>query len=287
MPQTTSGGGRMEPPIAPCSSARIWIKAGRSRLSAMARRSSMLSKGGTALLMSRSRLLLSMTRSHFACGACSFTSLSGGGVAQIRSSLPAAKASSRVPVFGMIVYSMASRGPSGFPVIRVLHHPDMLVRLVFDKFEGAGADRLLPHLRRRDMAGIDRRLPGGEQRDQIRLRPLQVKSDLIIATARDLLDIAIPRLARIDTQLLRRALHQRVPGAFDIARGEGLSVMPLDGLTQRKCQDGAVFAQRPARSEIGHNRRKTVLSDMLVKHDEVVEHAHHRDAGDDRRFLVD
>ena len=63
--------------------------------------------------------------------------------------------------------------------------------------------------------------------------------------------------------------------------------MPLDALTQRKCQGGAVFAPGPARSEIGDNRRKTVLSDMLVKHDEVVEHAHHRDAGDDRRFLVD
>src|SRR5207244_13639076 len=44
-----------------------------------------------------------------------------------------------------------------------LRHLDALVRLELDEFERTGADRVLPHLAGRDMAGIDRRPAGGEQ----------------------------------------------------------------------------------------------------------------------------
>jgi len=48
MPQLPAGGGIMAPPIAPCPSLRMSIKARRSRDSTIARRSSGLSNGGLA-----------------------------------------------------------------------------------------------------------------------------------------------------------------------------------------------------------------------------------------------
>ena len=93
-------------------------------------------------------------------------------------------------------------GAARFPVIRVADDLDVLVRLVLDEFERPGTDRVLAHLRRRDMTRIDGRLTRGEQRDQIGLRPLQVKRDLVIAVGGDLVDIAVPRLARVDPELV-------------------------------------------------------------------------------------
>ena len=100
------------------------MNAWRSRLSAIARRNSSLSNGGAARLISRSRLLLSMTTSHTACGAWLFTSFSSGIVAKMKSSLPAAKASSRVAVFGDDrVLDAVEIGPARLPVIRVAAPP--------------------------------------------------------------------------------------------------------------------------------------------------------------------
>jgi hypothetical protein len=62
----------------------------------------------------------------------------------------------------------------------------VFVRLVFDKFERAGANRMAAHVALRDMARVDRRLARGEQRGQVRLRPLQVEGDLVIAIGGDL-----------------------------------------------------------------------------------------------------
>jgi len=53
------------------------------------------------------------------------------------SNLPAINASVWVDRFGMIVHSTPSGyGPSRLPVVRVLHHPDVFVRLEFGEFEG-------------------------------------------------------------------------------------------------------------------------------------------------------
>ena len=47
--------------------------------------------------------------------------------------------------------------PSGFPIVGIADQLDRLVRLEADKFERTRADRMLPHLARRNMARIDRR----------------------------------------------------------------------------------------------------------------------------------
>ena len=52
--------------------------------------------------------------------------------------------------------------PAKFPVIGVAHQLDRLIRLEFDKLERAGADRMRPHVARRNMTGIDRRITRGE-----------------------------------------------------------------------------------------------------------------------------
>ena len=61
------------------------------------------------------------------------------------------------------------------PVVRIAGDLDRFVGLELDEFERAGAGRLGAHVAGRDMAGIDRRVAGGEQRQQRRLRPLQVE----------------------------------------------------------------------------------------------------------------
>ena len=76
------------------------------------------------------------------------------------------------------------------PVIAIARDRDPFVWLELDEFERAGADRMLAHLPWRHMAGVDRRKPGGEQREQRRLRPLQAKRDLMIAICGDLPEIA-------------------------------------------------------------------------------------------------
>ena len=78
---------------------------------------------------------------------------------------------------------------------------------------------MCPHLAGRDVARIDRREPRGEQFNKRRLRALQVKSRLLVASGRDFLEVQPPRFARIDPQLLLGfALHQ-IEGAFDIRGG--------------------------------------------------------------------
>ena len=60
------------------------------------------------------------------------------------------------------------------PVMGVFNNL-VIVRLELDEFEWTGADRMLPHLRRRYVTGIDRREPAGEQHQKRRLRSLEVE----------------------------------------------------------------------------------------------------------------
>ena len=175
--------------------------------------------------------------------------------------------------------------PARLPVIRVSRRPDHLVRLELDEFERARADRMGAHLARRHMAGIDRRPAGGEQRKQCRLRPLQVEGDLVITIGRHPVEVEIPSLARIDAELFAADAHQQIPGAFDVGGGKGLAVVPFDALAQREGQLLAVLAPGPARRQIGDDRVRAVLRHMLIEHDEVVEHAHHRPQCRTGRFL--
>src|SRR5258705_9630419 len=65
----------MMPPTLPCPSVTMSMNALRSRLSAIARRSSELSKGGTSRLTSRLRATLPGASSQIACGNWFFTIL--------------------------------------------------------------------------------------------------------------------------------------------------------------------------------------------------------------------
>src|SRR5215469_8308589 len=78
MPHTPSGGGNIAPPMAPLPSVRMSTKALRSRLSAIARRRSALSKGGAERLTIIVRLPLSRTSSQIACGTWLLISFSSG-----------------------------------------------------------------------------------------------------------------------------------------------------------------------------------------------------------------
>src|SRR5215467_1062819 len=106
--------------------------------------------------MIRSRLLLSMTMSQSDSGAWLSTSFNRGIDIHTRFEF----ASDEVEITGRRIgnnrgFDRVEIWSSGLPIIRVSHDPNALVRLEFDEFERAGADRVLPHLRGRHMAGID------------------------------------------------------------------------------------------------------------------------------------
>ena len=92
--------------------------------------------------------------------------------------------------------------PILLPVIGVARHLDVFVRLELDEFERAGADRMLAHVARADVAGIDRRVARGEQGNDRRLRPFQMECRGEIGVRGNRLDILIPGLARIGAQFL-------------------------------------------------------------------------------------
>ena len=82
------------------------------------------------------------------------------------------------------------------------------------------------------MARVNRRIARGEQRDDRRLRPLEMERRGEISVGGDPFEVLVPGLARIGAQLLRRSAEQRVPGAFDVIGGEGLAVVPFDAVAQ-------------------------------------------------------
>src|SRR5204862_7761740 len=133
-------------------------------------------------------------------------------------------------------------GPARLPVIRVARDLDVLVRLELDKLERPRADRVLPHLRRRHVAGVDRRIAGSQERDKRRLRPLQMKGGLVIAVGRDVVEVAVPALARVAAELLLAPAEQQIPGALPVLGGERLAVMPFDTRAQLEGELGAVLA---------------------------------------------
>ena len=63
--------------------------------------------------------------------------------------------------------------------------------------------------------------------------------------------------------------------------------MPFDVLTQLEGQRGVIIVPRPACREIGDYRVEADLRLMLVEHDEIVEHTHHRHLDNEGRRLVD
>ena len=137
------------------------------------------------------------------------------------------------------------------------------------------------------MARIDRRHAAGEQGEEGRLRPLQGEGDRVIAFGRDIVEVAVPRLARVEPQLVRRFPVQHVPGALDVGRGERLSVMPFDALAQFEAELCVVLVPGPAQGQFGLDEFRPVLFFMLVEQHKVVEDGHHRSDRRDRRLLED
>ena len=185
------------------------------------------------------------------------------------------------------VFDGVEMGQARLPVIRVALEFQRLVWLVVDKFEWPGADRMRTHLARRDAAGVDRRVSRSEQREKRRLRPLHVEGRFVLALGRDIGEVEIPGLTRVEPQLLLAAAEQQIPGAFDIGGSEGFPVMPFDIAAQFERQLGAVLIPAPARCQFGPNRREAVLSDVLVIEHEVIKDAHHRHDRRPGRLLMD
>ncbi len=145
------------------------------------------------------------------------------------------------------------------------------------------------HLRHRHVAGIDRRVARGEQRQDRGLRPLEVQHHLVIAVGRGALDIAVPGLARVapQPQRLGGLAGQHVEGADDVPGREGLAVMPLHALLQLEGEVLVVGAPAPGPGEVGDDVLDAVLRLALVVEHQVVEQrheGHHRRVG---RLLVD
>ena len=77
-------------------------------------------------------------------------------------------------------------------VVGIAHQPDAVELLERVELERPGADRLDAHLGARHVAGIDRREPRGEQRQQRGLRMVEMDGDFVVVAAVDVVDVAVP-----------------------------------------------------------------------------------------------
>src|SRR5215471_17041811 len=123
----------------PCPSLRMSMNALRSRLKANARLRSGFSKGGFARLTNRCVFTPpNGAISQFACGSWLCTSRISGTLklkGQVMSTLPETNASvCRRHVLDDREFDAVEIGPAGFPVIRVLRHPNEFVGLELDEF---------------------------------------------------------------------------------------------------------------------------------------------------------
>src|ERR1700747_1279910 len=105
---------------------------------------------------------------------------------------------------------------------------------------------MLAHLLRRHVARIDRRISGGKERDQGRLRLPQMKCRLVVSVGGDPVELPVPRFARVDAELGSRLAEEHVPGALDVLCGKWLPVVPANALAQAEGQLCTVLIPRPA-----------------------------------------
>ena len=173
-------------------------------------------------------------------------------------------------------------------VVGIADELDAFLLLELGELEGAGADRLGAHLRRRHVAGIDGAVAGRQQHQERGLRLAEMESHLAVAIGRDLIEIPIPRGAGILAQLLGfAAAGQHVPGALHVGGGEGLAVVPFGVADQLEGEVLAVGAPAPALGEVGTDRLQAVLGNLLIEQHEIVVEAHERHDRRGRGLLVD
>ena len=173
-----------------------------------------------------------------------------------------------------------------FPVVRILHELDRLVLLHLDELERAGADRMRAHLRGGNVAGVDRRIAGGQHRQQRRLRPLEMEGRFEVAVDRDVRDEFEPILARILAELVLRFALQQVEGAFHVLGRERHAVVPFHALAQLEGERGAGFVPGPAGRQLGHDGVDAGLRLVLIVDDQIVEDAHRGGVDREGRLLV-
>jgi len=121
------------------------------------------------------------------------------------------------------------------------------------------------------MARIDRRPAGRQHRDKGRLRPLQAEGDLEIAVRGHLLEVAVPRLARVETQLFAALPVSRSQVHLTSAAVKGFSVMPFDALAAAersvRCRPRSMTTQSPdrARSTLGWFAARPAIHNKIVE----------------------
>ena len=173
------------------------------------------------------------------------------------------------------------------PVILITGQLDVFVLLEFDKLERPGADRRGAHFRSGDVARINRRVAGGEHRQQRRLRPIQLEGHFQIAVRHHRLHVVVPGFARVLAELVRQLALQQIDGAFHVIGGERLAVMPFHAGMQLEGQGFAAIAPGPAIRQFRPDRVRAVLGDVLIEDHQIVENAHERHVVGERRFLMD
>ena len=142
------------------------------------------------------------------------------------------------------------------------------------------------HLRRRHVAGIDRRVAGSEHRQERGLRPLEMEGHLAVAVDAHVADKLVPILARILAEFVLRLALQQVEGALHVLGSERHAVMPLDAGTQLESERGVGLVPGPAGRQFRPDGVEARLRDVLVVDDEVIENAHGGNVDRERRFLV-
>src|SRR5260370_6383908 len=235
MPQIPSGGGCSTAPTSYCPSPRISMKDLRSKLSCIARRSAGLSKGWRRV---DEEIGPAVHRLHFTdrlrCLALYLLHQRDRHLVRKRHvELAGDEGEDRGrAVRDYRVFDTVQIRSPRLPVSRVALHLDRLVGLVFDKFEGTRANWVAAHVSCRDMARIDRRIPGGEQGEEGRLRPFQVEGDFVVAVRGYFVEIEEPGFAVVEAQLFLGFSGQQIVSAFDVGSGERLAVMPFAALAQ-------------------------------------------------------
>src|SRR6202030_3175658 len=108
-----------------------------------------------------------------------------------------------------------------------------LVRLELNEFERTGADRMLAHVARRNMTGIGRGISGSEQREKGRLRPSEMKCDLVMG-------VTASRFRYQDLRGLTRSFSLALPVSRSQVHWTSLAVKGLPSCHVMPWRSGSV-----------------------------------------------
>src|SRR4029453_1454016 len=105
------------------------------------------------------------------------------------------------------------------------------------------------------MTRVDRRISGGKQGEEGRLRCLQVEGRLAVAADADTVEVRVPRRSRILTEIVGVLSHQLVPSALHVPAGKRLAIVPRDALPKLERELGLVGIPGPAFGQVGNDVR--------------------------------